>query len=270
MKLSIIKRISGCEMKTINKALDILEIFLTQKREMSLKELAQAASLNAATAHRIVNVLSNRGYLIQKSKRGKYCLGVKSLGLGNRELEIEAMRNTALSFLKELNKATEEAVNLAVLDTNKVLTIEHVMTNQNYRLQMLTPPGTKNPLHCTGLGKALLSGMNESEIKALFKGKRLYRYTENTITDVNVLRKELQKIKKLGIAEDNEEIELGASCVAAPIKNYTGKTIASISISAPSVRLVGDKLKKVKSSIKSCASKISKAFGYKDDKDAAN
>ena len=257
-------------MKTINKALDILEIFLTQKGEMTLKELARVTSLNAATAHRIVTTLVKRGYLIQKSKRGKYCVGAKSLGLCNGELEIGAIRNTALPFLKELNKATEEAVNLAVLGTNAVITIGHVMTNQNYRLQMLTPPGTKNPLHCTGLGKALLSGMSESEVKKLFKGKGLERHTKYTITSVDGLCKELQKIRKSGISEDREEVELGARCVAAPVKDYTGKTVAAISVAAPAVRLSDENLERTKKLVKSCALNISKAFGYKGDRDGAN
>jgi DNA-binding IclR family transcriptional regulator len=270
VKFNIRKEVSRIKMKTINKALDILEIFLTQKGEMTLKELARVTSLNAATAHRIVTTLVKRGYLIQKSKRGKYCVGAKSLGLCNGELEIGAIRNTALPFLKELNKATEEAVNLAVLGTNAVITIGHVMTNQNYRLQMLTPPGTKNPLHCTGLGKALLSGMSESEVKKLFKGKGLERHTKYTITSVDGLCKELQKIRKSGISEDREEVELGARCVAAPVKDYTGKTVAAISVAAPAVRLSDENLERTKKLVKSCALNISKAFGYKGDRDGAN
>ena len=116
----------------------------------------------------------------------------------------------------------------------------------------------------------MLAGMNESEIKKLFKGKGLTRYTKYTITGVDALCRELQKVKKSGIAEDREEVELGARCVAAPVKDYTGKTIAAISVAAPAVRLADENLERTKKLVKSCGLNISKAFGYKGEKDAAN
>jgi DNA-binding IclR family transcriptional regulator len=84
------------------------------------------------------------------------------------------------------------------------------------------------------------------------------------------LCKELYRIKKSGISEDREEVELVARCVAAPIKDYTGKTIAAISVAAPAVRLSDENLERTKKLVKSCALNISRAFGYKGDKDGAN
>lgn len=253
-------------METIHKALDILEFFLLQEGEFSITEVADNTKLNVSTTYRMLSVLVKRGYIRQKARRGKYYRGSKLLEFASTLKISTGIREVSLPFLRELNNATGEAVNLAILDSNKALNIEHIMATHEYTLRMFTPVGTRNPLHCTGLGKVLLANMEQKELENSLGSKSLPRYTKHTITNFNRLQEELQVISQKGIAEDNEELEIGAKCIASAVKNSDGKVVAAVSIAAPAVRLNDTRVTRLRKLVKRCGLKISEALGYEGDR----
>lgn len=247
----------------INKALDILEIFLKQENGIGISELADLTGLNISTAHRISSILVKRGYLTQQEKRGKYILGLKLLefiGILKRTLKI---RDISLPFLEKLRTISGESVNLAVLESNCAVYIEHIESNQI--LRTFTQVGNRVPLYCTGVGKVLLAHMSEKEREKYFlTTKSLFRYTDNTITDLNDLKKELLIVKREGVAMDNGEMEIGVRCIASPIRDSSGNAIAAISISGPYSRLNSTRMEELKTLIKRYGLENSRAIGYKD------
>ncbi len=255
-------------MKSIHKALDILEFFLQQEGEFSIAEVTDNTKLNVSTTHRIISVLVKRGYIRQKSKRGKYYLGSKLLEFANT-LKISAgIREVSLPFLRELSNASSEAVNLAILDSNEALTVEHIAAPHENMLRMFTPTGTRNPLHCTALGKVLLADIEQKELENFLSSKNLPLYTKHTITDFNRLREELQVIRQEGIAEDNEELEIGAKCIASAVKAADGKVVAAVSIATPTARLTYTRIRRLRKLVKRCGLKISEALGYEGDRES--
>jgi DNA-binding IclR family transcriptional regulator len=152
-----------------------------------------------------------------------------------------------------------ESVNLAILDSDEVVYIEHIASHHS--LRTFTQIGNRVPCYCTGVGKILLAYLPTEKVDAIV-GKKLHRYTNNTIADVDTLKKQLLTIKQTDLAVDNEENEIGVSCIAAPVKDFNGDAIAAISVSGPSVRLSAQRLLDLGPLVKGCALKISREMGY--------
>ena len=250
-------------MKTVRKALDILEVFLNDEDELGIGTVARLTKLNISTAHRLASIMLKKGYLSQPVNRGKYSLGLKLLeftGAIKKKIEV---RDVALPFMEKLNKKINESVNLAILDANEAVYIEQIETT--HYLRTYIEVGHRVPLHASGAGKILLASMTEEEVKQFHKDKGLPSYTENTIRNFSKLKKELSKIRREGVAIDNEERELGVRCVAAPVRDGNGNVVAAISVSGPTARLNDKRLGEVESLLKDCALKSSQAMGYKGE-----
>ena len=124
--------------------------------------------------------------------------------------------------------------------------------------------GKRAPIHCTGVGKAILAYQDEEEIDRILSTVPLESFTEFTITDKEEIKKQLESIRVTGYSIDDEEIELGLKCVAAPIFNHQRKAIASISCASPKMRLTEERLPMVIEGVKKAAAEISSSLGYKN------
>lgn len=249
-------------MKTIEKTIDILEVFLKQKDEIGIVELANLSGLNVSTAHRIASTLVKRGYLNQQ-RRGRYFLSPKLLQFSSVIRKRMKIGDVALPSLLKLNKLVDETVNLAILDNDGAIFIE-VVESSHY-LRTFPQLGANEPLHCTGVGKVFLAHMRDKELERFLNSKGLAHYTENTIRDVSKLKQELSIIRREGTAIDNEEFAPGVKCVASPIKDVNGNVVAAVSISVPSTRLSSEKVQELKPLVKSCGLEISRATGYRGE-----
>ena len=249
-------------MTTIEKAIDVLEIFLDHHEdEISLSELASISGLNIATTHRIVLTLVKRGYLSQKRKRQKYSLSTKFLQYSNVLGRRMKIRDIAYPIVDALNKMVGESVNIAIMDRNEVVYIEHIESNKSLRI--FTQVGNRVPLYCTGVGKIFLANMSDNELQKSISSTDLLPHTVNTITDIERLKQELEQVRVEGVATDNEEMEIGVKCIASPVKNSEGSVIAAISVSGPTARLSNIRVNEVKTLVKSCAVEVSRALGYR-------
>ena len=246
-------------MKTIQKAIDVLEIFLDTD-EIRLADLASLTGMNVSTAHRVVTSLVKRGYLVQRQKRQKYSLGTKILQFSHVLSKRMKIKDVAFPILDGLNKVVGESVNIAILDRNEAVYIEHIESKQDLRI--FTQVGNRVPLHCTGVGKVFLAYMNDEELEKALNGKGLPAYTQKTVTDATKLKQDLAVVRQEGIGTDDEEREIGVKCIASPIKNDIGSIIAALSVSGPSARLSSKRIREMKPLIRSCALEISRAMGY--------
>jgi len=250
-------------MNCVNRVIDILEVFLKEGNGIRLQELSELSGLNVSTTYRIVSTLVERGYLNQHHKRGEYFLSLKLLQFGITIKKSFHIRDVAYPYLVELNRLTNEAANLAILDGNHALNIEHI--ESSYDLRYTSQTGAIIPLHNTAVGKVLLAYMREEELKQFLVENGLPRFTERTITDSNLLKDELASIRREEIAIDNEENTIGVTCIGSPIKDSTKMVIAAINISGPSARLNANKIREFKLLVKDYALKISREMGYRDD-----
>lgn len=248
-------------MKSITKALDILEIILDTKEEMGVSELARKTGLNKATVSRIANYLCSRNYLVQSGKRGKYFLGSQFLSFTKVIKDRIKVRDIAMPYLAKLCKSVDESVVLVIWDGKKAINIDSVQSAQ--ALRIIPTESGQIPLHCTGTGKIFLAQMTDSELETYFNENEMVAYTTNTITNLNHLKTHLLTILEEGIAYDDEEFKLGTRNVAAGIKDVEGKYIASIGVLGPSIRLTRTKMVEIAPEVKRCAMEISKSMGTK-------
>ena len=246
--------------KVLNKSFSILEILLKQGSSMNMTEFSEKLGFYPSTIHRILDTLKHLGYVEQDPHTQKYQLGLKALELGMAKLHQMDLVREATPYLKELVDQGNETVHLGVLEEGEVLYLAKEESSQTIR--MCSYVGKRAPVHCTALGKVLLSYLPEEERKKILEQKELLRFTEKTIIDEKKLKKELDKIKKQGFALDLEEHEKDVCCIAAPIRNYQGEIIAAISISSPVYRIDIKKENYLKEALIRITKKISERLGY--------
>jgi len=220
------------------------------------------SNLSKSTTLRILQTLKRKEF-VEINKDGKYALGLQIYKLGNiffYNLDIETI---AEPYLKQLANSTSKTVHLGVIDEDKTLILDKVEPDKESIRFMMSRRGRNVPLHCTGIGKVLLSFQPDEKRKTLWESIELKKYTENTITDKTKLQKELDQIRRQGFGFDFEEHEKDVICVAAPIKNIEGKIVASISVSGVLFRTSRELLKnQLKERVMDTARVISKKLGY--------
>lgn len=206
-------------------------------------EIATALRLPKATVHRLVQVLTDQGFLVELDSRS-YIVGVPFI------LAQEQLQNNTLGLFKPLLESVAtrsgEAANLAVLNGNMALYLSSVRAR--HLLGTFTNPGNKVPLHATGVGKALLASLGEQAPRQLIPSLSLERYSKATITSAEGLLDEILKIGNTGLAFDNEEYTPGVRCVATWIR--LGKVSFGISISGPVQRIDRDRMKELSEILK--------------------
>lgn len=247
-------------LKSVEKALQILEAFDITHPELSVSELEEILSLPKVSIYRFVRVLLKRGFLMQNPETRKYRLGIKVFELGSLVLKDMELRKVAFPLIEELSRKSGETVHLGVLDGHEAVSIEGA--ESGYSLRTSLPIGKRVYLHSTGIGKAIFAFLSEEERAAIVKDKGLPRLTEQTITDPDVLQQELDKIQSEGYAIDNEENESGIRCVAAPILDSSQHVIASVSISGPTIRITHEKVPELANMVVKTCRQISQALGY--------
>jgi DNA-binding IclR family transcriptional regulator len=245
--------------KTVQKALRILES-LGEQQPQRPSEIARQLGLSRSNIHRLLSTLEEMGY-VERRPEATYCLGFKVFMLGSNFTMPNDISDMAYPLMKRLADISQENVNLGVLYEKKVLYLNKIKSPHNLKLD--TPIGKMDPLHCTGLGKILLSGFCEEELKAYLATTRLVQYTDKTITEPDRLLKHIRKVRKQGFSLDFEELEEGVNCIAAPIYDHKHQILAAISVSAPSVRLTNQAIKQLKTHLIENCTAVSKKLGYR-------
>jgi IclR family acetate operon transcriptional repressor len=215
--------------QSLSRAFDVLESLADLGGEAGLSELAATTGLAPGTIHRLVRTLVDLGYLRQLPSR-RYTLGPKLVGLG--ETAARQFGRWAQPVLAELVAQIGETANLAVLDGDQAVYVAQVPSPHSMR--MFTEIGRRVPVHCTGVGKALLSALPPAEAAAIVARTGLPAVTPMTIVDASALNLELVDGRHRGYVLDEGEQEVGVRCVAAPV---AGPGHAAVSVSGPTSRM---------------------------------
>ncbi|MDR1920158.1 MAG: IclR family transcriptional regulator [Candidatus Adiutrix sp.] len=216
--------------ESVVRALDILEL-LDAEGEMGITEMADKLDMEKSTVYRAINTLRARYYVSQDPDTLKYANSYKLFEMGHNVVRNTGIPKMAYRFMRKLAQGSRGAVNLGVRDGKKVVYIDKIESDETVKVCMKI--GQSIPLHCTGLGKALLSFMSEREVRGLLGRDPLERFTEKTHGNVEDLLADLAEIRKRGYSVDNEEHIMGILCVASPAFNAKGEAIAAISIASP-------------------------------------
>jgi IclR family KDG regulon transcriptional repressor len=221
--------------QVVDRVVDILETFPRLGPELGVSDISRALGLKKATAHRLLASLRRRGIVAQDPQTRRYRLGVKLWELGSMATTQVDWVDRVKPFLQELTDATGETTHLGVLNDGQVLYVDKV--ESNHSLRMPSQVGKRNPVHCTGVGKAQIAFLLPEVLQNLVARRGLPAFTPRTITEIGALQVELATVRERGYAVDHEEIEEGLVCIGAPIRDHTAHVVAAISIAGPSSRL---------------------------------
>jgi IclR family KDG regulon transcriptional repressor len=242
--------------KSIDKALNLLEFLSKNRNEIGIAEISEKMNMGLSTVHRILNTLKYRGYVLQNQKTAKYILGMKLFELGCEVQDTKNIIHKARPYLKRLSELTMETANLAILEDKEVVYLDTIESSEILRTGI--HQGTRLPAHCTALGKAMLAYISEEDLNILYNNNEHFvSITKNSISTLDELRKDLNKVKEQGYAIDREEFKVGINCISCPIFNKNRELIAAISITGPATRLTLDKMKNDKNILMNLSKQIS-------------
>ena len=243
--------------QSVDRALTILEL-LARSGEAGVTEIADDLGVHKSTAFRLVATLEQHRLVEQAGDRGKYRLGVGLLRLAGATTARLDLVQEARPICRQLAADTGETVNIAVLADGDALYLDQVAGSSS--LQSHNWVGQHIPLHATSNGKVLLSGLDDEQLSEVVA--RLARYTPHTITAKAALREEVARVREAGYAVAVDELEVGLTAVAAPIRSAHGDVVASLSVSGPTFRLHDGALAGVVPQVVAAAGEVSHRLGW--------
>lgn len=247
--------------QSVDRALTILELLSENKDGLGITEISSKIDLHKSTVHRLLGTLIYKGFVIQDASTNKYKISLKLYEIGVRKIAGIDMLNASKPYTKALMEKINEVVHLVIRSNNNIIYIDKVEADNTIR--MASTVGKRSPLYCTSVGKAMMSLMSEAEIKEIWDNSDIIKLTENTIIDFEKFKVELERIKKVGYAVDDEENELGVRCIGAPVFNIRGEIEGAISISGPTIRVTKDRVEEYSKEVIFYANLISKELGYR-------
>jgi DNA-binding IclR family transcriptional regulator len=248
---------AGTTVQSVDRALSILEL-LARDGEAGVTEIAVELGVHKSTAFRLLATLEAHRLVEQDGDRGRYRLGVGNLRLAGATTARLDLVTEARPVCRQLAADTGETVNITVRSETSALYLDQVAGSS--ALQSHNWVGQHIPLHATSNGKVLLSELSEAELKAALR--ELPRFTDTTITTRPRLRDELAKVRHDGYALAVDELEVGLTAAAAPIRSAHGDIIASMSISGPTFRLDDERLAEAVPMLVAAATEVSHRLGW--------
>lgn len=243
---------------TALKALEVIELLSVAPRGCGLNEIARGIRSSRSSTLRILASLDAKGLLARDPETRRYRLTLRLLELGTRLLDQLELPDAAKPHLQELSRQTGETAHLGVLDDWHVIFIGKYEPPSPIRLHARV--GYRAPSHCTGLGKVMLAGLSPAALEQYFAEYALVAMTAGTITDPHVFSDHLALVRDRGYAVDAEEHRVGIGCVAAPVRDHTGRVVAGISVSGAALRVL--RQPSVVEAVTQAGEALSKALGW--------
>ncbi|WP_320129133.1 IclR family transcriptional regulator [uncultured Sphaerochaeta sp.] len=232
---------------------------LSRSQNINLESLSKETKLPKATLLRFLSTLVSLGY-VYRDPADLYSLTLKMFSIGSHGLEHIDLINVAQPVAQKLCTQLGETVHMGVLEENYAVYV--LKKESSFTIRMYSRVGKSIPLYCTAIGKVLLSDMSDAEVDDYLSKIPLKPFTPNTIREPEALKRELGEIRSLGWASDNEEHEIGTLCIGAPIRDYTGKVIAAMSVSWPLFRFNHEEKELIVHSILTECNKLSGLLGW--------
>lgn len=241
------------KVKSLDKALRILDCFSQNEPELGITELSRRFSLYKSNVHNIVSTFEENGFLEKDKATGKYRLGLKIMRLAHVVSSTRGVHSVVSRCVSELSAALDEIVYFGIPYNEQVMYMEGAFPEKIYNLRWVA--GMTAPLTCTGIGKAILAFADERTIDAVLE-RPLERFTDHTITDKDVLCAELLRIRERGFSVDNMEHEFGVKCVGVPVFNRNDELLGALSTTGPSLRFSDDRLEVLVERLKETSTRI--------------
>ncbi|QEK11400.1 IclR family transcriptional regulator [Crassaminicella thermophila] len=250
--------------QSLDKALSLLNYFTVENPVRGLSEISRLSSIPKATVYRLFNTFEKNGYLRKvdvSGKQNQYKLGMKFLQLGTIVSETIEIKEIALPYMKRLRDELNEDVQLVMRENNHAIYVEKLICSHPVRL--FTKTGRTASLNAGACPRAILSFLEDDEIREILDTETLIKYTENTIVEKKKVWEMIKESREKGYTISFGEMEPQTIGVGAPIFDHTKKVVAAISTAGPEQRFHKARFPEIIQKTKQTAMDISKALGYK-------
>ena len=245
--------------QSLGRAFAILECVALHRDGIGLAELSRVVGLHNSTTFHLTKTLLALGYIGQDKETKRYRVGRQVFALAASALDEIEMVNLATPVLEALSRETGESAHFCVRMGDDVIVIAR--TSGTGAFQMADRVGVVRPAHCTALGKAILASMHQDQLRHILQRKALTPSTERSITEIPKLLRELESVRRSGIAYDDGEFNIEVRCVAAAVRDFTGHVVGAIGISGPIWRLSDEIVRRHAKIVKAAADRLSADFG---------
>lgn len=249
-------------MKSTRKVFQVLET-LCEGKSAGVSELSQLLDIKPSSVHRFLAVLTDLGYVQKDEQTGKYIASLKVFQLGVAVRNKLSLISIARPHMEELCESLHETVNIAIFTGDNVVVIDRVQSPAALRTNIVV--GRNLPAYCTAFGKVFLAEMKDDDFEAYLSRQDLKPLTRQTLATPKALRPELEKIRAEGYAIDNRELDDNIRCIAAPLRDESGKAVAAVSVSGPASRLKMVRVNTLTKTVQRTTDAISRDLGYRSD-----
>jgi len=245
--------------QSLGRAFAILEAVARHREGIGLADLSKLVGLHNSTTFHLAKTLVALGYIRQEKDTKRYRVGRPLFALAASALDEIEMVNLATPVLENLSRKTGESSHFAVCMNDAVVVIAR--TSGSGAFQLTDRVGVVRPAHCTALGKAILASLRPDRLDHFLKRTKLEPSTERSITDPRALMREIDEIRRTGIAFDDREFNPEVRCIAVPVRDFTGNVVGALGISGPIWRLSDQALKSRAKIVAAAAARLAKEFG---------
>ena len=249
------------QVQSLTRALSILNLIAENPPGLSLTVIAKSLKLAPSTTHRLLTTLQEERYVQYDRDASRWQIAMQAFVTGNGFLTSRDLATVARPYMRRLMEISGETVNLAIADQDNVIYLAQVESREMMRV--FSKPGNRVPMHCSGVGKAMLMAMSDQEVQHIIDTQGLVRLTDKTITEPKALFQELADCRAQGFALDDEEHAIGLRCVATLIYDEHAEPLASLSISGPAARISRDRLMELGKTALGIAAEVTAALGGK-------
>ena len=249
------------DVQSLGRAFAILEEVARHREGIGLADLSKRVGLHNSTTFHLVKTMVSLGYIRQEKDSKRYRVGRPLFALAASSLDEIEMVNVATPVLEDLSRETGESSHFAVRMGDAVVVIAR--TSGPGAFQLTDRVGVVRPAHCTALGKVILASLRSDQLQRFLERIELKPSTEKSITEVSVLLREIEEIRRSGIAFDDGEFNIEVRCVAVPVRDFTGQIIGALGISGPIWRLSIQALQSRAKIVQAAADRLSAEFGAK-------
>ncbi|MDA8637846.1 IclR family transcriptional regulator [Rhodospirillales bacterium] len=246
------------ELGVTGKAFSILEVISLNPEPTTMPEIIRTTAMTKPTAHRIVNLLVDMGFLERDTFDRGFIEGASLVGLAYRTLAASAPRSLRHTILQGMSELVGETCNYGVLSGGEVVYLDRV--EGKWPLGLRFDAGSRVPAHCTAIGKLILSNLGEPELLNAIEAMPRPSYTANTITEVGALLSAFEEIRRDGIGTDNQEFMHGVICVAVPVIGEDGRLLGGVAVSAPEARMTLSEMLGFVPQMKDAAARLSATY----------
>ncbi len=245
--------------QSLGRAFAILEEVARNREGIGLADLSKRVGLHNSTAFHLAKTLVALGYIRQEPDSRRYRIGRPLFALAASALDEIEMVSLATPIMEELSAKTGESSHFAVRMGDAIVVIAR--TSGPGAFQLAERVGVVRPAHCTALGKVILAALHPGQLDRFLQRADLKPSTDNSITEIPALLREIEEVRRSGIALDDGEFNPEVRCVAVPVKDFTGQVVGALGISAPVWRLSMQALKSRTKAVQAAADRLSREFG---------